>query len=365
MEDKEKEDVSLSLDFIRRCLKVCTLFTTIICTIIEIGAFLYYFFTDTIRTNVTDYVIMRMIVPSAINIGLTVFSLCSAKSKKLPAEWKDFIASTCYMLILCCISINHAVYMVLWIAPMLAVTVCLGFEKNRLIIHLSGIAILNVFASAAYLASEYPENIPLYVQVVVVSVVVDVVLLQVDIVMSKHQKLLREETKEHLEKELEYERKLHFDYLTGLHSREHITRISEESLINCTEEKPVSVSILDLDDFKRINDNYGHSSGDVVLKAVAEVLRSHADSDLHAGRFGGEEFILCSKNKSKEQIREILTEIQEEICGLRFDFTGEKITVSGGSFFTDRYIPYSDVFIEADKLLYEAKNRGKNRISFN
>ena len=130
-------------------------------------------------------------------------------------------------------------------------------------------------------------------------------------------------------------------------------------------EKPVTMAMLDLDRFKRVNDRYGHATGDVLLQAVAELLeRNLRENDL-AVRWGGEEFLVLLFDSDLQRARQVFERIRDRIAELRLTDIHEAITASvglaGGRVPRER----ADIFkwvLEADDALRKAKEEGRDRI---
>lgn len=109
-------------------------------------------------------------------------------------------------------------------------------------------------------------------------------------------------------------------------------------------------TILDLDNFKTINDQFGHQYGDIILKDFSDLLQVHFAEDSVIGRFGGDEFMLLTKNIALAEVRRRLSQIQQKI-----HFTAGVVEWKYG----DRM---DKVFEKADKSMYEVKSTGKNGI---
>lgn len=125
--------------------------------------------------------------------------------------------------------------------------------------------------------------------------------------------------------------------------------------------KELSIIIIDIDNFKSINDIYGHASGDKVLKDVTNILKKNIRIVDILGRWGGEEFlIICPETNSKNA--QILAEhLRNLICSHSF-YNMINVTCSFGITMYDVKDKKDDVFIRADKALYKAKNTGKNKV---
>ncbi|MFN3598269.1 MAG: diguanylate cyclase [Aquificaceae bacterium] len=168
------------------------------------------------------------------------------------------------------------------------------------------------------------------------------------------------------EKKKELEQMAYYDPLTGLPNRrfffDHARILFENSKRYGTD---LSVLIMDLDYFKRINDTYGHDAGDLILKSFADVIRKNTrHSDLPA-RFGGEEFVLLMPNTSLQQAKIVAEKIRLSFQNSHVVYKEEKIgtTLSGGlASFTSKVESIDDLIKMADEALYRAKELGRNRV---
>ena len=155
------------------------------------------------------------------------------------------------------------------------------------------------------------------------------------------------------------------DGLTGVLRRQpfldQLTR--ELARANRTRE-PLAVLMLDIDDFKRYNDTFGHPAGDLVLKTVAEVMRSTVPPDGMCGRYGGEEFAMLLPKASGTHGAEIAERIRQRVEEkVRTVGRDSPVTVSlGVAAFPDDAQSELELIRQADQRLYQAKRAGKNRV---
>jgi len=156
------------------------------------------------------------------------------------------------------------------------------------------------------------------------------------------------------------------DGLTGLYVHRYFMEYFEEEVKRGLHSGGTfAVIMLDIDDFKKFNDMYGHIAGDLMLKKVSRILESKASAGDIVCRYGGEEFAFISLNKTKKQAMRLAEEIKEEIekspISIRREMRG--ITVSVGiSMFPEDAKLREDLLWEADRCLYKAKAEGKNRV---
>ena len=129
--------------------------------------------------------------------------------------------------------------------------------------------------------------------------------------------------------------------------------------------KPASVAMLDIDLFKKVNDNYGHAAGDNVIRALANLLRQRLRRIDCLGRYGGEEFLVVLPDCPADQARLVLDEIRQRFAELQFiaDANEFAVTLSAGIASTENSPTNADALLEmADRALYAAKNNGRNRV---
>ena len=130
--------------------------------------------------------------------------------------------------------------------------------------------------------------------------------------------------------------------------------------------RSLSILMLDLDHFKKINDLHGHLTGDFVLKEVTSVIRRRIRREEMFARYGGEEFVIVLPETNREQAVALAESIRRLVEALIIDFEGVKIrvTVSIGvcEFDPLKHSTPQDLLKEADKNLYVAKQRGRNRV---
>lgn len=155
------------------------------------------------------------------------------------------------------------------------------------------------------------------------------------------------------------------DPLTGLLNRRACRSNLQKMIEQCREnrQQPLSVTIGDIDFFKRINDTYGHECGDMVLKSISNIFKKNMEEKGLVSRWGGEEFLLVFE-LPLAQAQEKLEQIADEIRETAFAYEGETFSVSLTFGLTDVTGERSldEIVKEADDLLYRGKAEGRNRI---
>jgi diguanylate cyclase (GGDEF)-like protein len=154
------------------------------------------------------------------------------------------------------------------------------------------------------------------------------------------------------------------DGLTGLYQRKYFELRLEEELKRSKRYKhPLNLVMIDIDYFKRVNDEHGHLMGDAVLKEVASVFKKNIRLEDVVARYGGEEFVLIMPHTSVENMRKTGERLRAEIEEM--EISGIRITISVGiGHFDGKEMDFDhkDLISRADRALYLAKKRGRNRV---
>jgi diguanylate cyclase (GGDEF)-like protein len=155
------------------------------------------------------------------------------------------------------------------------------------------------------------------------------------------------------------------DFLTKVANRRHTINLGKQQLLTCIKQnQPFSMAIIDIDDFKRINDEYGHVVGDSVIKQVAQVLQSYQQKAQILGRIGGEEFAWMIPELPAEDAFELVEKARKKVAQQAIKVSDSTITVTiscGLSPLLDKNEPLEALMKRADQALYNAKSTGKNK----
>ncbi len=159
------------------------------------------------------------------------------------------------------------------------------------------------------------------------------------------------------------------DSLTGIYNRRFVLERLENLLSEYKRKKNIfSISIIDLDHFKNINDTYGHQTGDFILREFTKLISVNLRPYDLQGRYGGEEFLVISADTTKEQAKLTIERILEITRKTNFIYNKTEIIftfscgISDASEIDDSNITIERLIEKADKKLYEAKNNGRNQV---
>jgi diguanylate cyclase (GGDEF)-like protein len=156
------------------------------------------------------------------------------------------------------------------------------------------------------------------------------------------------------------------DELTGALNKAQLLLSLTSSIEMARDHAELSLIVLDLDFFKRVNDTHGHIAGDFVLKECCRVIKMLTRAEDLIGRFGGEEFVIVLPESSLETATRIAQRICESIANHDFVFSGKRIAVTvsiGVCVLTPDHASASDLIAAADAMLYKSKRDGRNRVT--
>jgi diguanylate cyclase (GGDEF)-like protein len=152
------------------------------------------------------------------------------------------------------------------------------------------------------------------------------------------------------------------DLLTGLFNRRFFEFIMKRN--KKENENQYTIAIFDIDDFKKVNDTFGHQAGDRVLKVVSKLIEETTSDEYIAVRWGGEEFILYMPDTNEDKAYEILTNLCNKIHDTTVEFENLRLSVSVTIGMCTGYnlIAYESIIRQADDKLYYGKRNGKNQV---
>jgi diguanylate cyclase (GGDEF)-like protein len=165
----------------------------------------------------------------------------------------------------------------------------------------------------------------------------------------------------------EIKNKAQFDGLTTLYNREHFDeRLAEELLRHQRYAQPLSLLLLDLDHFKRINDTYGHQTGDQVLREMSKILRETVRATDYVARYGGEEFVIILPHTEEPQAWVLAERLRLKIAKMRFRhenrFFNATSSIGIATLRPGSLNAHQDLVQDADRALYLAKANGRNMV---
>lgn len=334
----------------------------ICCLVLDTAFMIGLYFTTGLFYSVPVYIVRRLLYPFIVNILAYIFAKITNVSEKLCGASKNLTCCIAMCTVCGSMAIFHSSYTPLWVVPgmMLLVSSVFHDEKIQRILLLYS-SVLVVFAML-YVSSERPEQKNIYIEMCIAVEALNYLLYIVAKTVQRYQTKVQDLIKEANRNETKYRMRLERDTLTKVHSRVYIQEIVDKTFEIKDGKDEIGLAVLDLDNFKRINDTYGHDNGDVVLERLGGLLNQYVSDDIIVGRFGGEEFVIIFRGQAINYY-DTIEEIRQRFSEFTFEFMKDNMTFSTGLVCCSSSVPYKTAFNTADEALYESKNNGKNRVT--
>ncbi|MEW9798020.1 GGDEF domain-containing protein [Alteromonas sp. CYL-A6] len=170
-----------------------------------------------------------------------------------------------------------------------------------------------------------------------------------------------------LKKEMQLRLNAITDHLTGMLNRKTLDTLAEKTINQAARNNEhVAFIAIDIDHFKKINDNYGHDVGDAVIKKVSEAIKEETRDSDALFRLGGEEFLLLATLKQKEEASDLAERVRNNVFTRTFQVNSDEmsnISVSVGfATISGSAISWKEALKQADQALYKAKEKGRNQV---
>ena len=185
--------------------------------------------------------------------------------------------------------------------------------------------------------------------------------------MSDKVNYLEKQSKVFEEKLAAQQRKSMQDALTKLANRAAFDDYFAKAMVRYHHQPyELAIVVIDIDDFKLINDTYGHSAGDKTLQVIANTIQKHTSENAFVARYGGEEFVIVYTNTNSSSLVNELNLINKHVARLPFKFKNNKvsITLSMGATHIHTEDNIHIAFERADQAMYQAKSQGKNQVIY-
>lgn len=309
------------------------------------------------------YQLRFIYIPSFLNLIMILFTYINIRSKKLSDQTKNICS--CVLIYFLCANTQfiHYVYGPLLMLPVISVFVSVIFANKKLTFGILIASLCSLMAATIVSANELRRGDPqLLSDTGLAALVITVSYIGASLMISYvNEQFENIATSNQREKILIEE--LHLDSLMGIYNRMALTEKINCCINDVHIPDNLQLLLLDIDNFKRINDTFGHLSGDEVLIQLSDTIRQFTNQNVNAYRYGGEEIILIMQNYTLSDAYLLSEELRLTFSAIEFDF-GEKlhITFSGGiATFTNGQTA-EEWILSADNALYQAKRLGKNRI---
>jgi diguanylate cyclase len=153
------------------------------------------------------------------------------------------------------------------------------------------------------------------------------------------------------------------DELTGINNRRAFMELGEQTIRLCQRQRqPLSALLLDVDHFKHINDTYGHSAGDLVLKQIGSLMAQQFRAADVCGRIGGEEFAVLLADTDAQAAASVANKFRQEVANATLQWQGHSLQVTVSIGVASHNADLGTLLQRADAAMYQAKKSGRNRV---
>ena len=302
--------------------------------------------------------------PSALNFAVVVFTYRRMQSKNISSRAKN--AWVCILIYFLCANtqVIHYVYGPLLMLPSIAVFVSALFSDKRLTFGLMMASFGSLFIAWHQASIELRKGdqwlntdavlaaLVILVTYIVARLLIAYVSEQMNYILASNerQKILIEEC--------------NMDPLMGIGNRRALNKKMKEEQLQDYQIFPPQLLMMDIDDFKKINDTYGHLCGDEVLIELAQIVKERAQEErIEAYRYGGEEIVLLFREMDERSAYLIAEEIRMIFSKKDYSFDSKvRTTLSAGMATLEKNFSMDKWVEKADEKLYQAKKDGKNRV---
>ena len=355
---KEKINERWRMNLFKMCVVLAA-----IGSITEIVIYLIDSNTKTLFLPNLLYQFRFIYIPSSMNLIVILLTYHYINSQKLSDTAKNIWS--CVLIYFLCANTQfiHYVYGPLLMLPIVSIFVSIMFGNRRLTRGITIASLISLTAASIVASQELRQGDPqLLVDSALAALVIIVSQIGASLMISYVNEQFDNIAKSNMrEKKLIEE--LHLDPLMGIFNRMALNEKTEECINFGMTDGNCHMLLLDIDNFKMINDTYGHLNGDEVLIKLSDIIRQFTGRNVTAYRYGGEEIILIMQHYSIESAFVLAEDLRLAFSSLTFDFSPkESFTFSGGLSSLQENQAADNWMSHADQALYQAKRLGKNRI---
>lgn len=306
------------------------------------------------------YLIKYVLTPTLLNMLVLLAGWGLIRSSKVKELWKDEILLYCIAAVCFILSYIHVRFSItagLYMVPILISVVYGSIRTTKRVtmvcLALAVISLIIPGYDPKICAEDYFMNKVLAVFLIIGGYLLGKVML---LYVKDRNEELRKSTAERLQLQENLKR----DAMTGLFNHTEFYRYLEECLQR--EQPALHIAVIDIDDFKKVNDTYGHERGNDVLIELSGLLEEGCGRDSHISRYGGEEFAVVFHDKTLEEVCNRMESIRKRLESVMLAGMPVTVSISVGIAAYEKGMTAQMLFEKADEAMYLAKRSGKNRI---
>lgn len=316
--------------------------------------------------GITGYLMHCILLPFLINVAIYFIGICMYRHPKISDEERVAVPILTMIAMFTTLVSIHYMFPVLLGMFTIPVFISTIYANRNVVIRTFAFCCLGIAVSVALtcinhystLSSEYFTSL-----FIIAAIMAFVFVVAMGTVENERAKV--EAIKRNMQNTARLRQEASHDSLTGLYNRKTILDILKSYMtdVNSGSSSALYISVIDIDHFKQINDSYGHSVGDIVLKKLADMFRVMNSGNTVVGRYGGEEFIVIFTGLGYEEVYRRVNGLRVRLAEYDFaELNGRQVTVSAGIAAYRRNQDMIEFFDEADRAMYKAKKLGRNRI---
>ena len=348
----------------RRMLLHTNLVFVVFVFLVELLMFFLFQKSNLLEQSLQEYMIHFLILPTGANFLILIIGYIAKKFVGTDSQTINYIPAVQQVLICLVVASTHFYFkgtLCIFCLPLMT-TVIFGDRKMTYFVGiLCSFALLAALLCRKY--SEFALEDDSYI--LMDAIVAYAVLLSAGIlcnVLIKFQKEKSDIIQEGYIRQLEMHEQLNKDQKTGLYGNNTFMNMLARVVDSLeTDPKPIAVAFIDIDDFKQVNDMYGHLKGDQVILHLAELMKKRETADHLLARFGGEEFAVIFCGDEVNRAFSFLENLRHEFEIMQYSFGGDRITISIGLAVREPGWTPEELFDHADAAMYVSKSQGKNR----
>lgn len=356
--------VSVDNERWRRGLYISTAIFALVIFLLEFIMFFtsYDVFAEYFSRDI--YMLRFLVMPSGVNLIALLVTGLMLRFGNYSAKGRDWIIAIAHFVVCAVAQCGHYVFSVLLVAPIAAIMASAVFGNRRLTLSVTLLSLFTLTIAGWLSATELRRDDPQLILDLIISAAFIFCSYGIAIITVRHEQKLLSDISENYSQQMTLFEENRMDPLTGVHNRRAFTERLEHSYsYGLNTGKTMYIAIFDIDDFKRINDTYGHTVGDSVLKSMAEIMSDECTGKTESFRYGGEEFVMIFPESSEAKTIETVETVRNAFahCFDKTDLEG-KFTISAGiAELTYECLTQMQWLSNADKALYYAKNNGKDK----
>lgn len=323
---------------------------------------MYFFFKKEgmLEISTSVYFIKYVVVPTGINLLTAAAGFWLIQSRRISEFWKNDIPLYCMIVFSFVISVVHTRFAISASIFGIPVLVSVVYGEERTTKRITCVSLLFVLLSL--IAPPYDSKASQLESGI--NKMLGMGLVVGTYFISKAMLYYMDQKNEELEKSTAERRvlkeNLKRDAMTGLFNHVEFYRYLEETMKQSLTE--IYVAVMDIDDFKKVNDTYGHEIGNDVLIELSRLLQKECGKKSHISRYGGEEFAVIFTGLNQKDVVNILEKIRNKLTDSSLSEHHVRISISVGVAGYEPGMNAQELFERADEAMYLAKRRGKNQV---